>query len=47
MSFSTMDNDEILKSFNNDGDGITEAQKQSQRTKTVEYILDFVKGLSN
>lgn len=22
-------------------------QKQSQRTKTVEYILDFVKGLSN
>lgn len=47
MSFSTMDGDEILKSFNNDGDGITEVQKQSQRNQTVEYILDFVKGLSN
>lgn len=46
MSFSTMDSDEILKSFNNDGDGITEAQKQAQRNQTVEYILDFVKGLS-
>lgn len=46
MSFSTMDSDEILKSFNGDGDGITEAQKQSQRNKTVEYILDFVKNLS-
>lgn len=44
MSFSTMDNDATLESFFNDGDGITQEQKESQRYQTVQYILTFLKS---
>lgn len=46
MSFCSSDADNILKFFNNDGDGITESEKQTQRTLTVQYTLEFLKTLS-
>lgn len=46
MSFCTADSDETLKFFNNDGDGISESDKQAQRTQTVAYVLEFIKNLS-
>jgi len=45
MSFSTMDSDDVLKTFLNDGNGITQEQKESQRLQTVEYILAFLKSV--
>ncbi len=45
MSFSTNDKDETLKAFNNDGDGITQEQKDEQRRLTVEYTLAFLKSV--
>ena len=46
MSFCTADSDDVLKVFNDDGDGISESDKQAQRTQTVAYVLEFVKNLS-
>ncbi len=43
MSFSTADNDTTLKMFKNDGDGISEQEKQAQRETTVELVLAFMK----
>lgn len=45
MSFSTMDSDEVLAMFNNDGDGITQNGKDTQRAKTIEYTLDFLRSV--
>ncbi len=42
MSFSTLDDDATLATFLNDGDGISEQEKQAQREKTVQYILAFL-----
>ena len=46
MSFCTADSDDVLKVFNDDGEGISESDKQAQRTQTVAYVLEFVKNLS-
>lgn len=46
MSFSTMDKDETLQFFNNDGDGITEDEKNAQRALTIQYSLEFMKNLT-
>ncbi len=43
MSFSTADSDAALKMFNNDGDGISEQEKQAQRETTVKLVLAFMK----
>lgn len=44
MSFSTTDNDTVLALFNNDGDGMSEAQKDEQRAQTVAYTLAFMRS---
>ena len=46
MSFCSADSDDVLKVFNDDGEGISESDKQAQRTQTVAYVLEFVKNLS-
>lgn len=45
MSFSTYDDDDGLRFFNGDGDGITEDQKEMQRELTANYVLDFMNGI--
>lgn len=45
MSFSAMDSDSILSLFKNDGNGITQEQKDEQRRLTVEYTLAFLKSV--
>lgn len=45
MSFSTMDTDEILSLFNNDGDGITQSEKEEQRRLTLIYTLAFMQSV--
>ncbi len=47
MSFSALDNDDMLKMFNGDGDGISAEQKISQREQTTQYILDFLHRVVN
>ncbi len=42
MSFSTWDDDNTLAFFNNDGDGLTQTDKENQRVLTVSYVLDFL-----
>ncbi len=46
MSFSTADNDSVLKFFNNDGDGISEQDKKAQRDATVRFVLAFMKRVT-
>ena len=42
MSFSGMDGDAYEKSLNNDGEGMTQEEKEAQKRQTVNYILDFL-----
>lgn len=45
MSFSTMDTDGVLSFFNNDGDGMSELEKQAQRELTLQYTLAFMRSV--
>lgn len=45
MSFSTMDTDEILSMFNNDGNGMTQQEKDEQRNLAVIYTLAFMQSV--
>lgn len=44
MSFSSMDSDDILSMFLNDGDGMSEEDKQKQKEETIKLTLDFLKN---
>lgn len=44
MSFSTMDNDSTLEFFMNDGNGMSEEEKESQRSETIAYTLAFMRS---
>lgn len=44
MSFSTMDDDSLLSLFNNDGDGMSQEEKNMQRTQTIAFTLAFMRS---